>query len=76
MNTNTVIRLLGWAYFTYIWLDVNRLFFNAIADVINHHNAQIRQKAKEDYYKFLKQNSKIKSEDESEVVVETLTETI
>ena len=26
MNTNTVLRFLGWASLTYMWLEANRLF--------------------------------------------------
>ena len=32
MNTGTLIRLLGWTSLTYLWLEANRLFFNAIID--------------------------------------------
>ena len=35
MNTNTVLSFLGWAALTYMWLDVNCRFFNAIADAID-----------------------------------------
>ena len=80
MNTNNVLRFLGWASLTYMWLEANCLFFNAIADAINYHNEQIRQKAIEDVKKLLKQKdeseSEDESEDESEMVVETVTETI
>ena len=41
MNTNTVLRFLGWASLTYMWLEANCMFFKAIADAINHHNEQI-----------------------------------
>ena len=30
---------------TYMWLEANCLFFNAIADAIHQHNEEIRQKA-------------------------------
>ena len=80
MNTNNVLRFLGWASLTYMWLEANCLFFNAIADAINYHNEQTRQKAIEDVKKLLKQKdeseSEDESEDESEMVVETVTETI
>ena len=84
MNSNNVLRFLGCASLTYMWLEANCLFFNAIADAINEHNEQIRQKAIDDVMKFLKQKaidenedaSDNASEDESEVVVETVTETI
>ena len=49
MNTNTVLRFLGWAALTYMWLDANCLFFNAIADAIHQHNEEIRQNAVEEY---------------------------
>ena len=45
MNTNNVLRFLGWAFLTYMWLEANYMFFNAIADAINYHNEQIRQKS-------------------------------
>ena len=81
MNTNTVLRFLGWASLTYMWLEANCMFFNAIADAIHQHNEQIRQNAVE---VFLKQKEESESEDESEVenevetevVVETVTETV
>ena len=53
MNTNTLIRFLGWTSLTYLWLEANCLFFNAIIDAINEHDKQIRQQV-------------LKSEDESE----------
>ena len=67
MNANNVLRFLGWAALTYSWLEANRLFFNAIADAINYHNEQIRQKA-------TVEATDEESEVESEVVVETVTE--
>ena len=74
MNTNTVFRFLGWASLTYFWLEANCMFFNAIADAINQHNEQIRQKAIEEVNE---SESESDSEDESEVVVETtVTKTI
>ena len=80
MNTNNVLRFLGWAFLTYMWLEANCLFFNAIADTINYHNEQIRQKAIGDFNEFLKQKEESESEDESEDgsegVVETVTKTI
>ena len=82
MNTNNVLRFLGWASLTNMWLEANCLFFNAIADAINYHNEQIRKKAIDDVKEFLKQKTiqenedESESEDESEVVVETVTETI
>ena len=74
MNTNTVLRFLGWASLTYMWLQANCIFVNAIADAIHQHNEQIRQKEIEDF----KEEKEIEedSEDESEVVVETVTETV
>ena len=66
MNTNNVLRFLGWAGLTYMWLEANCVFFNTIADAIHQHNEQIRQKAIEE------QNNESESEDgskdESEVV--------
>ena len=41
MNTNTVLRFLGWASLTYMWLEANCMFFKAISDAINYHNEQI-----------------------------------
>ena len=55
MNTNTVLRFLGWASLTYMWLEANCMFFNAIADAIFYHNEQIRQKAIDEVKEFLKQ---------------------
>ena len=49
MNTDDVIRYLGWGLLTYIWLDTNSLFLCAIVNAINDHNEQIRQKAIEEY---------------------------
>ena len=63
MNTNTVLRFLGWAGLTYMWLEANCVFFNAIADAIHQHNQQIKQKAIEDF-----QEDESKSEDEVEDV--------
>ena len=81
MNTNTVLRFLGWAAVTYMWLEANCIFVNAIADAINYHNEQLRQKAIDEAKEFLKQKDESESEDESdnesEVVVETtVTETV
>ena len=64
MNTNTVLRFLGWAGLTYMWLEANCVFFNAIADAIHQHNEQIRQKAIEEQN--YESESKAESEDESE----------
>ena len=70
MNTNTVIRFLGWASLTYLVLEVNCFFLNAVGDAIidaiKHNNKQIRLKAMTDYYELLKRHDRIKSEDESE----------
>ena len=66
MNTNSVLRFLGWASLTYMWLEANCLFFNAIADAINYHNEQKRQKAINDVKELLKQKDESESEDESE----------
>ena len=66
MNTNTVLRFLGWAGLTYMWLEANCVFFNAIADAIHQHNQQIKQKAIEEAKEFLKENDEDKSEGESE----------
>ena len=83
MNTGTLIRLLGWAALTFSWLEANRLFFNAIANAINEHNEQIRLKTVENCFKLIAKDIEMcedesdnKGEDESEVVVETVTETI
>ena len=81
MNTNDVLRFLGWAFLTYMWLEANCLFCNAIADATTYHNEQMRQNAIDDVKEFLKQKTfeenedETESEDESEVVVETVTET-
>ena len=83
MNTNNVLRFLGWAALTYMWLEANCLFFNAIADAIHQHNEEIRQKAIDEAKASLKQNdesesedqSEDESEDESEVVETTVTKT-
>ena len=79
MNTNTVLCFLGLDALTYTWLEAKCIF--AIADAINHHNEQIRQKAGEDFKGRLRRN-KDESEDESgnegdkESEVETVTKTI
>ena len=65
MNTSNVLRFVGWASLTYMWLESNCLFFNAIADAINHRNEQIRQKAIDEVKEFLKQKDESESEDES-----------
>ena len=65
MNTNTVLRFLGWAGLTYMWLEANCMFFSAIADAIHQHNEQIKQKAIEDF-----QEDESESEDEGEDVGE------
>ena len=68
MNTNTVLRFLGWAGLTYMWLEANCVFFNAIADAIHQHNEQIRQKAIEDFQESESEDeSEDKSEDEDEL---------
>ena len=83
MNTGTLIPFLGWAALTFSWLEANRLFFNAIANAINEHNEQIRLKTVENCFKLIAKDIEMcedesdnKGEDESEVVVETVTETI
>ena len=43
----------GWASLTFMWLEVNRLFFGAIADLIHAHNESLT-------------NDENESEDESE----------
>ena len=72
MNTNTVLHFLGWASLTYMWLEANCMFFKAIADAINHHSEQIRQKAVEDF----KDESESEDESDNETVTETVTEII
>ena len=76
MNTNTVLRFLGWAFLTWLWLEANCMSFNAIADAIHQHNEEIRQKAIDVARELLKQNDDSESEAESEVVVETVTKTV
>ena len=66
MNTGTLIRFLGWASLTYMWLEANCLFFNANADAINYHNEKIRRKAIDNVKEFLKQKALEENEDESE----------
>ena len=48
-----------------MWLEVNYVFFNAIADAIHHHNEQIRLKAFVEAKELLKENEEGESEDES-----------
>ena len=50
MNTGTFINFFCWASLTYMWLEANRLFFDAIANAINVHDEQIRQKTVETVY--------------------------
>ena len=38
MHNNNVIGFLGWAFLTFSWLNVNFLFFGAIANAIDEHN--------------------------------------
>ena len=47
MDTGTLICFLGWTSLTYLWLEANCLFFNAIIDAINEHDEQIRQQVLE-----------------------------
>ena len=63
MNTNTVLRFLDWAGLTYMWLEANCVFFNAIADAIHQHNEHIKQKAIEELNEYKNESD---SEDESE----------
>ena len=72
MNTNDVLRFLGWGLLTYMWLKINRLFFFAIVDAINEHNEQIRQKAIEEY----QDASKTVIETETEVIIENTNEDV
>ena len=87
MNTNTVLRFLGWASLTYMWLEANCMFFNAIADAIHHHNEEIRLNTikKYDYSIFMtlagfkenfKKTLKKFKEDESEVEGELESEVV
>ena len=41
MKTDTLIRFIGWASLTFIWLEANRLFFNAIVDAIHDHDEEV-----------------------------------
>ena len=75
MKTNTVLRFLGWASLTYLWLEANCLFFNAIADAIHQHNEEIRQKAIENF-KEAGSESEYESEDESELESEVVETTV
>ena len=69
MNIGTLIHFLGWTSLTYLWLEANCLFFNAIIDAINEHDEQIRQQVLES-----EDESDNESEVESEVVVKPVTE--
>ena len=75
MNTNTVLRFLGWASLTYMWLETNCMFFNAIADAIHQHNEQIGQKAIQDLQE-AESDSEVESEDESELESEVVETTV
>ena len=75
MNTKTVLRFLGWASLTYLWLEANCLFFNAIADAIHQHNEEIRQKAIENF-KEDESESEDDSEDEGELESEVAETTV
>ena len=66
VDTNTILRFLGWAALTYMWLDANGLFFTAIADAIHHYNVQIRLKAFVEAKELIKENEEDESEGESE----------
>ena len=68
MNTNTVhCTSFSWlGCFNYMWLEANFIFVNAIADAINYHNEQIRQKAIDEAKEFLKQKDESESDDESD----------
>ena len=51
MNTNTVLRFLGWASLTYMWLQANYTFFNAITDAIHQHNDESADETAETFSK-------------------------
>ena len=75
MNTNNVLRFL-WAGLTYMWLEANCVFFNAIADAIHQHNEEIKQKPIDEAKESKSEDeSEDEGEDESEVVETTVTKT-
>ena len=41
MKTDGVLYFLGWASLTYMWLEANCVFFDAIIDAINDHNERV-----------------------------------
>ena len=65
MKTDGLLCFLGYAFLTFMWLETNRFFFGAIADLIHAHNEQIRKKAIEEYNE-CEDESGYESEDEIE----------
>ena len=41
MKTGSLLFFLGYATLTFMWLEVNRLFFGAIADLVHAHNESL-----------------------------------
>ena len=66
MKIDGLFCFLGYASLTFMWLETNRLFFGAIADLVHAHNEQIRKKTIEEYNEFLINDDEVESEDESE----------
>ena len=62
-STNATLCYLGWFALTYMWLNVNCVFFRAILDAIYQHNAQIRRETR---LELLRENDKDESGGESE----------
>ena len=63
MKTDGLLCFLGYATLTFMWLQTNRLFFGAIADLVHVHNELIRKKAIDES---LINDGEDESEDESE----------
>ena len=66
MKTDGLLSSLGYASLTFMWLQTNRLFFSAIADLVHVQNKLIRKKAIDEYNESLINDGKDESEDESE----------
>ena len=63
MNTGSLMNFLGWGILTFMWFEINRMFFYAIAQAIIEHNEHVRQNAIEEYKELLINDE---SEDENE----------
>ena len=67
MDLDSLIRFFGWAAFTFVWLNVNITFVEAIAhEILDHNRAMRLQGACEGYKQCQKEMQKIKESDTGE----------